>query len=123
MQEQTTSSQMPEKLARPSGFALLIHLIKTLKLIGALLKDRRVPFVRKILFFGSILFLLVLLLFPDIFGEVFLSFVMPVVGTILGVPVDAGFDWVVFAIAVVGLLRVFPPEMVSEHYQRIFHKL
>jgi hypothetical protein len=122
MQEQTSSSQLPEKLARPNGFALFIHLIKTLKLIGALLNDRRIPFIRKILFFGSILFLLALLLFPDAFGEVFLTVVLPVLGTILGVPLDAGFDWIVFAIAIVGLLRVFPAEMVSEHYQRIFHK-
>jgi len=122
MQEQTTSSQWPEKLARPSRFTLFLHIIKTFKLIGALLKDRRIPVIRKILFFGSILFLLVLLLFPDLFGEVVLSFVLPLVGTVLGVPIDAGFDWVVFAIAVVSLLRVFPAEMVSEHYKRIFHK-
>jgi hypothetical protein len=91
-------------------------------LIGALLKDRRIPVIRKLLFFGSILFLLVLLLFPDLFAEGVLSLALPLVGTALGVPIDAGFDWVVFAIAVVSLLRVFPVEMVSEHYKRIFHK-
>jgi len=122
MQEQTSSSQGSEKLARPNGFSLFIHLFKTLKLIGALLNDRRIPFIRKTLFFGSILFLLVLLFFPDLFGEVVLSVVLPIVGTVLGVPLDAGFDWVVLAIAVMSLLRVFPPELVSEHYQRVFQK-
>jgi len=66
--------------------------------------------------------MLVLLLFPDAFGEVVLSTILPLVGTVLGIPIDVGFDWGVFAIVVVSLLKVFPPELVSEHYQRIFHK-
>src|SRR5215813_9431961 len=95
MSQLATPSRFPKKLIRPSRFSLLIHAGKTLKLIGALLKDRRVPFIRKMLFFGSILSVLVLLLFPDAFGEVFLSAVLPVIGTVLGVPIDAGFDWFV----------------------------
>jgi hypothetical protein len=39
---------------------------------------------------------------------------------VLGVPLDAGFDWVAFALAVVSLLRFFPAELVAEHYQQIF---
>jgi hypothetical protein len=74
------------------------------------------------LFFGSILFVLVLLLFPDALGEVFLSAVLPLVGTVLGVPIDAGFDWVVFAMVLVSLLKVFPVELVSEHYRRVFQR-
>jgi hypothetical protein len=123
MPQQTMSSQFPEKLARPSRFALFFHGIKTFKLIGALLKDRRIPLVRKVLFFGSVLFVLVLLLFPDAFGELFLSAILPIVGTVLGVPIDAGFDWFAFALVVVGLLKVFPAELVSEHYRRIFQNL
>src|SRR5262249_43563021 len=122
MQEKTTSSQWPEKLTPPRRITLFFPMIKTFKMILAFLKDRRIPVIRKKIFFGSILFLLVLLFFPDLFGEVVLSFVLPLVGTVLGIPIDAGFDWVVFAIAVVSLLRVFPAEMVSEHYKRIFHK-
>jgi hypothetical protein len=122
MSQQTMSYQLPEKLVHPKRFDIFLHAGKTLKLIGALLKDRRVPLVRKVLFFGSILFVLALLLFPDAFGEMFLSTVLPFVGTVLGVPVDAGFDWVAFAVVVVSLLRVFPPELVSEHYRTVFHK-
>jgi hypothetical protein len=123
MPQQTMSSQFPEKLVRPSRFVLFFHAIKTLKLIGTLLKDRRVPLIQKILFFGSILFILALLLFPDAFGELFLTAILSIVGTILGIPLDAGFDWFVFALVVVSLLRVFPAELVSEHYRRIFQKL
>ncbi len=123
MPQQIPSSQFPEKLSRPRRFALLLHAIKTFKLIGALLKDRRVPFARKTLFFGSLLFILALLFIPDAFGEAFLSVVLPLVGTILGIPLDAGFDWIALAFALVSLLRVFPPELVSEHYSRIFKNL
>jgi hypothetical protein len=123
MPQQTTSPQLPEKSIRPSRFAFFLHAGKTFKLIGALVKDRRVPFTRKILFFGSLLFLLALLFIPDAFGELFLSAILPFVGTVLGVPLDAGFDWVAFTIALVSLLRVFPPELVSEHYRRIFKHL
>jgi len=123
MPQQASSSQFPEKLIHPRRFTLFLHAIKTFKLIGALSKDRRVPLSRKILFFGSLLFLLALLLIPDAFGEVFLSVILPFVGTVLGVPLDTGFDWVVFAIALVSLLRVFPAELVSEHYRSIFENL
>jgi hypothetical protein len=121
MQEQTTSSRLPEKLARPSRFALLIHLVKTAKLILALLKDKRIPFARKLLFFGSLFLIVLLLLFPD--TELVLGVILPVIGAILGVPLDIGFDWVVLSLVLVSLLRVFPAELVSEHYQGIFHKL
>ncbi len=114
--------------ARPQGSLLLhpkrrdifLHLGKTLKLIGALVTDRRVPLWRKALFAASIAVLLLILFFPDAINEVVLSTVLPVVGTVLGMPLDAGFDWVTFALVVVSLLRFFPAELVSEHYRRIF---
>src|SRR5260370_4893229 len=64
--------------------------------------------------------LLIVLLFPDALNEVVLSTVFPLVGTVLGVPLDAGFDWVAFALAAVSLLRFFPAHLVAEHYRRIF---
>ncbi|HEU5227844.1 MAG TPA: hypothetical protein VFU49_08540 [Ktedonobacteraceae bacterium] len=100
---------------------IFLHGVKTSKLIGALLKDRRVPIARKLLFLGAIAALLGILLFPDAFNEAFLSIVMPVVGTVLGVPLDAGFDWMAFSLVVVNLLRFFPAAMVAEHYREIFH--
>jgi hypothetical protein len=117
---QQSSSSMPETLVHPRTFDVFFHLFKTMKLLSALLTDGRVPFVRKVLFLGSIAFLLVLLIFPDIFGELMTSTILPLIGTVLGIPLDAGFDWLAFALAIVGLLRVFPPEIISDHYQRIF---
>ena len=84
--------------------------------------DRRVPVVRKVLFVGSIAALAVFLFFPDFFSETFLSVVLPIVGTVLGIPIDAGFDWIAFAMVSVSLLRYFPSEIVSEHYSNIFNR-
>jgi hypothetical protein len=78
--------------------------------------------VRKILFVSSIIVLLGILVFPDVFGEAFLSTVLPLLGTVLGIPIDAGFDWLAFALLLVNLLRFFPADIVAEHYQYIFEK-
>jgi len=112
--------QMISHRERPRRRDVFLHSIKTSKLIGALLKDRRIPVTRKLLFLGSIALLLGILFFPDAFNEAFLSIVMPVAGTVLGVPLDAGFDWVAFSLVVVSLLRFFPIEVVAEHYRNIF---
>jgi hypothetical protein len=64
--------------------------------------------------------LAVLLFFPDALGEFVTSTLLPFVGTVLGIPIDAGFDWVAFALALVSLLKFFPGELVAEHYGRIF---
>ncbi|MDQ2902881.1 MAG: hypothetical protein ABI456_23025 [Ktedonobacteraceae bacterium] len=105
---------------RPGRFDVFLHAIKTLKLVGALIADGRVSIVRKLLFFGAIGGLVVVLFFPDLFGELAMSTVLPLVGTVLGVPIDAGFDWAAFALVSVSLLRFFPTELVAEHYRRIF---
>jgi hypothetical protein len=117
MMQQYTKQKM-----QPRRFDVFLHGRKTFKLIRVLMADRRIPVVRKVLFVSSIGALLVLLIFPDIFGEAILSTVLPLVGTVLGIPIDAGFDWVAFALLLVNLLRFFPAEIVAEHYQYIFKK-
>ncbi|GAC1366812.1 MAG: hypothetical protein NVS2B12_10710 [Ktedonobacteraceae bacterium] len=127
MLQQSASQKYPDeqlkrKFAHPKRVDVFLHATKTFKLIGSLMADRRVPVVRKVLFVGSIAALAVFLFFPDLISEAFLSTVLPVVGTILGVPLDAGFDWIAFAFVVVSLLRYFPAEIVAEHYTSIFNK-
>ncbi len=99
---------------------IFLHAGKSFKLIRCLMTDRRVSLWRKLLFVGSLGGLLVLLFFPDLFGEFFLSTVLPVVGTVAGVPIDAGFDWMAFALVAVNLFRFFPAELVAEYYRNIF---
>jgi hypothetical protein len=109
-----------QKRTRPRRLEIFLHIFKTGKLVQALLFDRRVSLWRKAFFFSAIGALLFLLLFPDLLNETVMSTVLPLVGTVLGVPLDAGFDWLAFAIAVVTLFRFFPPELVAEHYRQIF---
>ena len=117
---QSTTSASTESFAHPKRFDVFFHVIKTFKLVGALLVDTRISITRKVLFLGSIAALLVILIFPDAVNEIVLSTVLPVVGTVLGVPLDAGFDWVAFSLLVVNLLHFFPAEIISEHYRNIF---
>ncbi len=118
------SQEMPRGFARlrirPKRIDIFTHVIKTGKLIGALLTDQRIPFWRKALFFASIAGFLFVLLFPDALNEAVLSTILPLAGTVLGIPLDAGFDWVAFALVVVTLLRFFPAELLAEHYWQIF---
>lgn len=122
MLEHTTKTALPHKVAHPKRRDIFFHFIKTGRLVGALFTDRRVSLVRKASFFALILAFLGILFFPDALDEIGLSVALPVLGTILGVPLDAGFDWIAFALVSVSLLRVFPAEIVSEHYQRLFEK-
>ncbi|MFL5694925.1 MAG: hypothetical protein ACJ795_24300 [Ktedonobacteraceae bacterium] len=127
MQSQTQMQQpgQPQfydriKQRQPRRRDIFLHAGKSFKLISGLMTDRRVALWRKLFFVGSLGGLLVLLFFPDLFGEFFLSTVLPVVGTIAGVPIDAGFDWMAFALVAVNLFRFFPAELVAEHYRNIF---
>jgi len=126
MQQQTPTPTerraVPRLLARPKRRDIFLHGGKTFKFIGALVADPRIPLWRKALFFGSIAALLLVLLFPDAINETLLSTALPIVGTVLGVPLDAGFDWVAFALVAVSLLRFFPAPLVAEHYERIFKR-
>jgi len=121
-QAATAHRGVSRERTRPRRPDIFLHAPKTLKLIGSLVMDRRVPLWSKLLFVGSVGGLLVLLLFPDALNEVVLSTILPLAGTILGVPLDAGFDWVTFALVVVTLLHFFPADLVAEHYSHIFRK-
>jgi hypothetical protein len=115
------STQRAQTFSRPSKFSMFFHAIKTLNLMRLLLIDGRIPVVRKAFFLLPIMALVLLLIFPDALNEAFLSTVLPIVGTLLGVPIDAGFDWIAFGFVALNLLRIFPDEIVAEHYQNIFH--
>ena len=110
------------KRSRPRRLDIFFHIGKTFRLIGELLTDRRIPLWRKALFFASIGGLLVILLFPDVLGDFVMGTVIPLAGTVIGIPIDAGFDWVAFALALVTLLRFFPADLVTEHYRQVFRK-
>ena len=104
---------------RPNPLQLLFHVGKTSRLAGALLKDGRITIFRKIFFVASLLGLIVLLIAGDTAAGLVES-ILPVVGPVLGLPADATIDWIALPIVSYNLLRVFPPELVSEHYNLLF---
>jgi hypothetical protein len=112
--------QSIQQLAQPTRLDIFFHSFKTVRMVGALFHDRRVSVFRKVFFVLAIVVLLAMLIFPDAIGELGLSAILPLVGTVLGIPIDAGFDWVVFAMVSVNMLRFFPPDLVAEHYSEIF---
>ena len=120
--ERDPQQRIASKFAHPRRLDIFFHVFKTGRLVKALIVDRRVPAYRKVLFVVTVAVLLAILAFPDAIGETFLSVVLPLIGTIAGVPIDAGFDWLAFALVAVNLLRYFPADIVSEHYINIFGK-
>lgn len=107
-------------LAHPARLQMLLHMRKSFKLIGSLMSDPRIALWRKMFFFGFIALLLILLFFPDLLGEFVMNTVLPLVGNLIGIPLDAGFDWAAFILAIPVLLRLFPANLISEHYRSIF---
>jgi hypothetical protein len=111
----------PGALTRPLGpwqkytsrWYLLFHLRFTLRLIGRCLGDPRVSPARKMLFVGSISFLLLLLLVPEAGADLLAAFV-PVLD-LIGIPFEGVMDWGFFALAAGTLMQLFPPAVIQQH--------
>jgi hypothetical protein len=104
--------------------SLIFHVRKTVALASALLHDARVHWFSKLLFIGSVASVLLAVLFPELLADAVAAVGLPGIGPIfdlLGLPVDATIDWVAFAVATYNLLRLFPPDIVGEHHDRLFH--
>lgn len=95
---------------------VFFHPIRTGKFLNAIMRDDRIHTSRKVLFSLLVSALLVILVFPDALEETVISMILPVIGTIIGIPLSLGIDWGTFAVLSVYLLRVFPAEIVNEHY-------
>lgn len=109
---------------KPSPAALLIHLPKTFSLIGAMMRDARVKAFPKFMFISSLGFLLLALIFPEVSADV-LALFAPILGPVfdaIGIPTEGAIDWLAIGIAAYNLFKLFPSEVVGEHYDQIFHK-
>jgi hypothetical protein len=99
--------------------SMLLHLGKTFALTGAVLSDRRVHWLPKMAFIGMIGALMAGLIFPEMAVDALA--VIPTAGLdLLGIPAEAGIDWMVFGVAAFNLLKLFPADIVGEHYDRLF---
>ena len=105
-----------------SQLALLLHARKTVGLAGAVLQDARIHWLPKALYLVSVITLLLAVLFPETLADVIALITGPFGFLFDGVslPVDFTLDWVAFAVATYNLLRIFPSEIVGEHYDRLF---
>ncbi len=116
-QQQASAKQ---RHGQPKRTDLIFHFIKTGRLVRAVLGDPRVSIIRKAAYLGSVGVLLAVLLFPEALAE--LLTLITVVFPLLEIPADATLDWVVFAFATFSLLKLFPIEIVGEHYDRHFRR-
>lgn len=102
--------------------SLLLHIRKTALLVNAVLRDRRVHWLRKATFLGVLGALAAMVISPELAADAF-SLLVPVLG-FFGIPIEVGtevsLDWVVFAVAAFNLLHIFPADIVGEHYDRLF---
>ncbi len=117
----TLAQQFQTIYRRPNPLQLLLHVGKTTRLAEALLNDPRVSILRKLMFISAICLMIITLLAGDAASEL-VSNILPLIGPVLGIPADASLDWVAVAVAAYNLLRIFPPQIVGEHYDQLFRR-
>lgn len=104
---------------RPNFVQMIFHVGRTSRLAGALLRDPHISIFRKIFFLGAIAGLILALALPESVGEL-ASTILPFIGPAIGLSGDIAIDWVAATVIGFNLLRIFPPEIVGEHYDRLF---
>ncbi len=109
----------------PNPVAMFFHAFKTLTLTGSVLGDSRVHPVRKAAFVTVLGTLILAALGIEGAGELVTQVlnVIPGLGLVIGageLPADLVVDWALVTVAAFNLLRLFPAEIVGEHYDRLF---
>ncbi len=112
----------PNMKALPGRIESFFRMGGTIKLINALLRDARVSTTRKVCFSAALVTLLVAMIFPELMADGILATVLPFISTIIGIPLEAGVDWLTFVMVLPVLLRIFPATVMQEHYLRIFQQ-
>jgi hypothetical protein len=105
-----------------NGIAMFFHIRKTFKLSSAVLHDPRVHWAPKLAFLVSAGALGCAVLFPEAVGDL-VALGIPGIGwaaDTLGLPTEFAFDWVAATVAAFNLLKLFPADIVGEHYDRLF---
>src|SRR5690348_10378746 len=113
-------TEQPHPYGQPRRRDLVFHLPKTIRLVGTVLWDGRVSLLRKGAFVGGMGLLLVLLFVPELVGDgvTLLSPLFSLIGVEL--PAEGAIDWLAFTLASFSLLKVFPTEILGEHYEQLF---
>lgn len=111
----------------PNPVQMILHVFKTIALAGSLLVDPRVHPGRKATFVVVLGALIAAALGVEGVGELLTQVlnVIPGLGVLMGIgelPVDATVDWVLVSVVAFNLLKLFPTEIVGEHYDRLFRR-
>lgn len=111
----------PADGVRPHPWEMVQHPIKTVRFVNALRRDRRISWVRKLLYIGPFLLLLMALLLPEGLIAAGVALLLPLIGPLVNVPADAALDWFALGLAAYGLLGILPKRIVAEQHVRFFH--
>src|SRR5258708_13739598 len=95
--------RLPAGSSRPHPWELVLHPIKAAHFIAALAGDPRISGLRKLLFIGPLLILLIAVLLPEGIVAGAVSSGLPVVAPLANLPADAALDWFLLAIPPSGL--------------------
>lgn len=117
----SAAPELPADGARPRPWEMVRHPVSTVRFMVALGRDPRVSGVRKLLYIGPLLILLIALLLPEGIIAAGVALLVPLIGPLVNLPADAVLDWVVFGLAAYALLGILPSSIVSEHHVRLFH--
>ncbi len=84
--------QPPVGSSRPHPWELVLHPIKALHFIAALAGDRRISGLRKLLYIGPLLILLIAVLLPEGIVAGAVAVLLPVVGPLVDLPADVALE-------------------------------
>jgi hypothetical protein len=98
----------------------IFHIGRSLRLMRALLLDRRVSFIRKCFFLGAIIVFGMVLIVPDTLIAGFFAAALPFIGPLFGIPAGSIADVAALAFLAYALLRFFPHDIVSEHSLHLY---
>ncbi|MBA3824143.1 MAG: hypothetical protein H0X24_09645, partial [Ktedonobacterales bacterium] len=98
---------MAQPSGRPSLWHWVTHVRKTFRLLGSLVADRRVPFIRKVLFFLFVIVFGVVLIIPDSIIIAAIALGANVAAPLVGIPIGV-IDVALLATVLYGLLNFFP---------------
>ena len=121
MPQQQAAALPPVKSSSPHPWEMILHPFKTLRFVNALRRDRRISWLRKLLYVGPLLVLVGALLLPESVLAAVVAVALPVVGPIVNLPADAAVDWAFVGFAAYALLGILPRAIVREHHAQLFH--
>lgn len=119
--EQRATAPPPVKSSSPHPWELMLHPFKALRFVNALRRDKRISWLRKLVYVGPLLVLFVALLLPESILATVVAVVLPVVGPLASLPADAVLDWAFLGVAAYALLGILPRAIVSEYHAQLFH--